>query len=145
MRAHHRDGEPARLVGGEGDRQKVAQGVNYVLKQVLTHGSGYQRGIGLQDASAAKTGTTDNSTQTWMVGYTKGLSTASWVGNYELGSRSLNGLSIGGQIGGSGSLGWVDGATYAGGQWQNYMRAVAPDYDTSKFSAPPSSVLSTEK
>ena len=125
-------------------KKEVAQGVNYVLKQVLVRGSGYQRGIGLDDASAAKTGTTDNSTQTWMVGYTKGLSTASWVGNYEFGSRSLNDLSIGGKVGG-GSIGWVDGATYAGGQWQNFMKAVAPDYDTSTFSKPPSSVLSTKK
>lgn len=125
-------------------KKEVAQGVNYTLKQVLTHGSGYQRGIGLPNASAGKTGTTDNSTQTWMLGYTKGLSTASWVGNYEFGSRSLNGLSIGGRVGG-GSTSWVDGATYAGGQWQNFMTALAPDYDTSPFSEPPAGVLSTNK
>ncbi|MDO4918282.1 transglycosylase domain-containing protein [Kocuria sp.] len=125
-------------------KKEVAQGVNYVLQQVLVRGSGYQRSIGLPGASAAKTGTTDNSTQTWMLGYTKGLATASWVGNYQSGSRSLNGLSIGGKTGGSGTE-WVDGATYAGGQWQNYMKAVAPNYDTSAFSAPPASVLSTNK
>lgn len=125
-------------------KEEVAQGVNYTLEQVLTRGSGYQRGIGLSGASAAKTGTTDNSTQTWMMGYTKGLSTASWVGNYELGSRSLNGLSIGGRSGGSGTD-WVDGSTYAGEQWQNFMNDVARNYDTSQFSDPPSSVLSTNK
>lgn len=125
-------------------KKEVAQGVNYTLKQVLTHGSGYKRSIGLPEASAAKTGTTDNSTQTWMVGYTKGLSTASWVGNYQLGSRSLNGLNIGGRSGGDGTT-WVDGSTYAGGQWQRYMMAVAPDYDTSTFSNPPANVLSTQK
>lgn len=125
-------------------KKEVAQGVNEVLKQVLVRGSGYQRSIGLPDASAAKTGTTDNSTQTWMLGYTKGLATASWVGNYEFGSRSLNGLSIGGRTGGSGTE-WVDGATYAGGQWQNYMRTVAPDYDTSRFSSPTPSVMSARK
>lgn len=53
-------------------------------------------------------------------------------------------LAFGGKVGG-GSIGWVDGATYAGGQWQNFMKAVAPDYDTSTFSKPPSSVLSTKK
>ncbi|WP_295108246.1 transglycosylase domain-containing protein [uncultured Kocuria sp.] len=125
-------------------KKEVAQGVNYVLEQVLVRGSGYQRSIGLPGASAAKTGTTDNSTQTWMVGYTKGLSTASWVGNYQYGSRSLNGLNIGGRSGGSGTE-WVDGATYAGGQWQNYMKEIAPRYSTSTFSSPPSSVLSTSK
>lgn len=125
-------------------KKEVAQGVNYVLEQVIVKGSAYQRGIGLPNASAAKTGTTDNSTQTWMLGYTKGLSTASWVGNYQYGSRSLNGLNIGGKRGGSGTE-WVDGATYAGSQWQNYMKEIAPDYSTAPFSDPPSNVLSTRK
>jgi membrane peptidoglycan carboxypeptidase len=118
----------------------VADGVNYVLEQVLVRGSGYKRGIDLPGASAAKTGTTDNSTQTWMVGYTRGLSTASWVGNYELGSRSLNGLSIGGQRGGS-DTDWVDGSTYAGAQWQRFMQDVAEDYNTGKFTKPSDKVL----
>jgi membrane peptidoglycan carboxypeptidase len=120
--------------------EDVAEGVNYVLDQVLIRGSGYQRDIGLPGASAAKTGTTDNSTQTWMVGYTKGLSTASWVGNYELGSRSLNGLSIGGQVGGT-STEWVDGSTYAGAQWQRFMREMAPEYSTEQFEEPSKRVL----
>lgn len=116
--------------------EDVANGVNYVLKQVLVDGSGYQRGIGLADASAAKTGTTDNSTQTWMVGYTRGLSTASWVGSHNFASRSLNGLSINGKV-----LNYVDGATYAGAQWQTYMRAQAKNYNTDKFETPSNTVL----
>jgi membrane peptidoglycan carboxypeptidase len=118
----------------------VADGVNYALEQVLVRGSGYKRGIGLPGASAAKTGTTDNSTQTWMVGYTRGLATASWVGNYEFGSRSLNGLSIGGQRGGSDTE-WVDGSTYAGAQWQRFMEDIARDYDTEDFEKPSERVL----
>ena len=61
------------------------------------------------------------------------------IGNYEFGSRSLNGLSIGGER--TEGDDWVDGSTYAGAQWQNYMRDVARDYDTSQFSNPPSRVL----
>lgn len=114
----------------------VAKGVNYVLKQVLVDGSGYQRGIGLPEASAAKTGTTDNSTQTWMVGYTKGLSTASWVGNIKQGSRPLNNLSINGV-----RRPYVDGATYAGGQWQRYMNETSRRYNTDKFDQPSNKVL----
>ena len=113
----------------------VANGVSYVLKQVLVDGSGYQRGIGLPDASAAKTGTTDNSTQTWTVGYTKGLATASWVGNLAQGSRSLNNLSINGQ-----SRDYVDGATCAGKQWQTFMQETARRYNTDKFAQPPANV-----
>ena len=66
------------------------------------------------------------------------------MGNYQYGSRSLNGLNIGGKRGGSGTE-WVDGATYAGSQWQNYMKEIAPDYSTAPFSDPPSNVLSTRK
>lgn len=120
--------------------EDVANGVSYVLKQVLVDGSGYQRGIGLADASAAKTGTTNNSTQTWMVGYTRGLSTASWVGNMENGSRSLNGLSINGKV-----LDYVDGATYAGAQWQKFMQAQAKNYNTDKFDTPSNTVLGTNQ
>ena len=120
--------------------EDVANGVNYVLKQVLVDGSGYQRGIGLGDASAAKTGTTNNSTQTWMVGYTRGLSTASWVGNLNNASRSLNGLSINGKV-----LSYVDGATYAGAQWQKFMQAQAKNYNTDKFDTPSNTVLGTNQ
>lgn len=116
--------------------EDVANGVSYVLKQVLVDGSGYQRGIGLPNASAAKTGTTNNSTQTWMVGYTRGLSTASWVGSVNWGSRPLNGLSINGRV-----LPYVDGATYAGAQWQNYMRAQARNYNTDTFDNPSATLM----
>ena len=111
--------------------QDVARGVNYVLKEVLKRGSGYERDIDLDDASAAKTGTTDNSTQTWMVGYTRGISTASWVGNVNEQSRSLNGLNIGGQ-----SREYVDGSSFAGMQWQRYMNAVKGDHNTDTFTDP---------
>ncbi|WJZ67490.1 transglycosylase domain-containing protein [Kocuria rosea] len=119
--------------------EDVADGVNFALNQTLIRGSGWQREIGLPGASAAKTGTTDNSTQTWMIGYTRGLATASWVGNYEFGSRSLNGLSIGGER--TEGDDWVDGSTYAGGQWQRFMEEVARDYDTDEFEEPSDRVL----
>ena len=118
----------------------VSAYLNYVLKQVLVDGSGYQRGIGLTDASAAKTGTTDNSAQTWTVGYTRGLSTASWVGSMENTSRPLNGLSINGRV-----LDYVDGATYAGAQWQKFMQAQAKNYNTDKFDTPSNTVLGTNQ
>ena len=120
--------------------EDVANGVNYVLKQVLVDGSGYQRGIGLPDASAAKTGTTDSSAHTWTVGYTRGLSTASWVGSVENTSRPLNGLSINGRV-----LDYVDGATYAGAQWQKFMQAQAKNYNTDKFDTPSNTVLGTNQ
>ena len=117
----------------------TARGVNFVLRNVLVRGSGYQRGIGLENRSAAKTGTTDNSTQTWMIGYTKGISTASWVGNVDQGSRSLNGLNIGGQ-----RSDYVDGSSFAGRQWQRYMNQVKDNYDNGFFTNPSEQTLSSE-
>lgn len=116
-----------------------ARAVNHVLEQVLVRGSGYELGIGLPDASAAKTGTTDDSVQTWLLGYTRGLATASWVGNYQE-YRSLNDVSIGGDTPASQTSDpddWVDGGGYAGRQWQSFMKEVAPDYSTEDFPEPP--------
>lgn len=116
--------------------EDVANGVSFVLKQVLVDGSGHNIGIGMPEATAAKTGTTDNSTQTWTIGYTRGLSVASWVGSLNNGSRPLNGLSINGQ-----RLAYVDGATYAGSQWQRFMQAQAKNFNTDPFDLPSQKVL----
>ncbi|GGC80873.1 carboxypeptidase [Tersicoccus solisilvae] len=122
-------------------KSEVAQGVNSVLQEVLVRGSGYLRGIGVP--AAAKTGTTDNSEYTWMVGYTKGLASASWVG-FPDGYRSPNARNgnPGAQFYGDGTTSeYVDGATVAGGAWQAYMREAAPLYDTGDFTDPPQSVV----
>lgn len=117
----------------------IANGVSWVLKGVIQQGgSASTRGIGLPEGSAAKTGTNDNSSQTWIAGYTRGLVTTSWVGNVAKGFRSMNGLAINGQV-----REYVDGATYAGAQWQTYMKAVAPKYNTDNFTQPSAKVLST--
>ena len=71
------------------------------------------------------------------MGYTRGLATASWVGSNNLGFRSLNGVGINGRV-----LNYVDGATYAGAQWQTFMKAIAPKYDTKDFTTPSDKVLS---
>ena len=115
-------------------KPEVAAGVTSVLQQVLIRGSGYT--IPLQYPAAAKTGTTNDSQQTWTVGYTRGLATASWVGNPDLGDRSSNGLLIANQ-----RIPYVDGATYAGRTWQGYMNQVAGFYDVGGFDGPPDSMV----
>lgn len=113
---------------------EVSAGVTSVLQDVLFRGSGFN--IPLQYAAGAKTGTTNDSEQTWTVGFTKGLATASWIGNPDLGSRSSNGLLIAGQ-----RLDYVDGATFAGKAWQGYMNQVAGFFDVSGFTPPPASMV----
>ncbi|WP_449374410.1 penicillin-binding transpeptidase domain-containing protein [Arthrobacter psychrolactophilus] len=115
-------------------KPEVAAGVTSVLQDVLVRGSGWE--IPLQYAAGAKTGTTNDSEQTWTVGFTKGLATASWIGNPDLGSRSSNGLLIANQ-----RIAYVDGATYAGHAWQGYMNQVAGNYDVSFFDLPPANMV----
>lgn len=71
------------------------------------------------------------------MGYTRGLSTASWVGSNNLGFRSMNGVGINGRV-----LNYVDGATYAGAQWQSFMKTIAPKYNTKDFTTPSDKILS---
>ena len=115
-------------------KPEVAAGVTSVLQEVLIRGSGYQ--IPLQYPAAAKTGTTNNSEQTWTIGFTRGLATASWVGNILEKQESNNGKLIAGQ-----RLNYVDGATYAGKAWQGYMNQVAGFYDVGGFGLPPESMV----
>ncbi|MHA7306906.1 transglycosylase domain-containing protein [Arthrobacter sp. TMN-49] len=115
-------------------KPEVAAGVTSVLQEVLVRGSGYR--IPLQYEAGAKTGTTNDSEQTWTVGYTKGLATASWIGNPDLGARSSNGLLIANQ-----RVPYVDGATFAGKAWQGYMNQVAGGFDVSGFTPPPASMV----
>ncbi|WP_125616216.1 transglycosylase domain-containing protein [Specibacter cremeus] len=115
-------------------KPEVAAGVTLALQDVLKRGSGWQ--IPINYNAGAKTGTTNTSQQTWTVGFTKGLSTASWVGNPDLGDRSLNDLLIANT-----RIPYVDGATYAGKTWQQYMNQVAGGFDTGGFPAPPADMM----
>ena len=98
----------------------VANGVTYALEKVLTSGTAARVGP-LPWPSAGKTGTTDNSVDTWFAGYTAQRSTAVWVGddpNVRTGSnrRSLTGRRIGGQ-----QYSGVFGATIAAPIWKRIM------------------------
>ena len=108
--------------------EDVAKEVSEPLQKLVESGPGGISPLGVP--AAAKTGTTDVSEQTWTVGYTQGISTASWVGNWTSYS-SLNDLPINGV-----SRTYVDGSTIAGAQWTEYMRAVAPLYATGELTDP---------
>lgn len=79
---------------------------------------------------AGKTGTNNNESSTWFIGYTSGLATASWVGSYT-GLTSLAGVPINGT---AHEDFW--GSTLAAPQWLDYMNAVGEDYSTDEFTAP---------
>ncbi|QTG79649.1 transglycosylase domain-containing protein [Arthrobacter crystallopoietes] len=110
----------------------VAAAISKPLQDLVQEMPGNISPIGVP--AAAKTGTTDLSEQTWTVGYTKGISTASWVGNWTSYS-SLNYVPINGVV-----RDYVDGSTIAGAQWTEYMREVAPLYETGDFGEIPFSM-----
>jgi membrane peptidoglycan carboxypeptidase len=89
----------------------------YVLQQVVLRGTGTAAG-NVGSPVAGKTGTTDNSTDAWFIGYTPKLTTAVWMG-YASGSRPMldfRGFSS------------IQGGTVPAELWHNYMQAVLSSY-----------------
>ncbi|HEX5366087.1 MAG TPA: transglycosylase domain-containing protein [Acidimicrobiales bacterium] len=89
---------------------ETARLVNGVLQQNVLHGTGTRAQVPGQP-SAGKTGTNQNSTDAWFVGYTPALATAVWVGglgwNYEI------------RLGGSP----ITGGRYPAAIWGTFMRS----------------------
>jgi membrane peptidoglycan carboxypeptidase len=125
---------------------EVARGVTYALKGVLTHGTATNVNGRVPGHVAGKTGTTNNSVDTWFVGYTKQRTTAVWVGDptlYKHGRtyarRSLNHRKIGGT-----QYGTVFGATISAPIWAGIMKSAVQGTDTSDWPSPPGSMLGSE-
>jgi penicillin-binding protein 1A len=81
-----------------------------ILQQNIQGGTGTHANIGCP--AGGKTGTTDNNTDAWFVGFTPRLSTAVWVG-YPNDRTQMSGLYFGRN---------VDGGTYPADIWGAYMR-----------------------
>jgi len=99
-----------------GDRERVfSDGVAYevtdVLKGVVSGGTGTAASVGCPQAG--KTGTTDDYTDAWFVGYTPRLSTSVWVGHPD--ARSTLGSS-------------AFGGTLAAPIWQDFMEVAKGDF-----------------
>jgi penicillin-binding protein 1A len=103
-------------VPGEGKEERVfSDGVAYtetdILKTVITGGTGTAANIGCP--AAGKTGTTDDFTDAWFVGYTPKLATAVWVGHPD--ARATLGYN-------------AFGGTLAAPIWHDYMEVAKGDY-----------------
>jgi penicillin-binding protein 1A len=77
------DGSVVNMGNGSGTRvfsYPETYAATSVLKQVLSNPSGTAAGEGWGCPAAGKTGTTENESNAWFVGYTPKLTTAVWVG-----------------------------------------------------------------
>ncbi|NYE95604.1 membrane peptidoglycan carboxypeptidase [Psychromicrobium silvestre] len=131
---------------------EVAAGVLFGLKNVLSakYGSGSlitpdRRPSDIGFDIGAKTGTTNGNVDTWVVGTTTGLATASWFGNPKgtgedpaYYNQGPNGITINNKHYNS-----IDGSDIAGTAFSNFMYAVAPSYGHDNFPQPPSSMIAT--
>lgn len=119
-------------------KPNVARGVNSVLQDVLKKGSGVyiKPKVHSSFPVAAKTGTSNTNGATWVVGYTSGISTASFFGDALEGQkRPGQNVTVNGKFYKS-----IDGYMLAGPQWANYMLQVAGLYPAAEFPPPPESM-----
>jgi len=106
--------------------QAVADTVTDLLKGVITGGTGTAAGIGRPEATAGKTGTTNDFGDAWFVGYTRVLTTSVWMG-YADGVRPLQGIN---------GVARVYGGTIPAQTWHNYMIKALDGVDTPDFPPP---------
>ena len=104
---------------------ETARLVTSVLEQNVQSGTGTRARISGQQA-AGKTGTTNDSTDGWFVGYTPQLATAVWIGG--LGSKFT--INLGGSN--------ITGGSYPARIWGNFMNKWQAGRESVGFHGPPS-------
>jgi len=112
--------------------------VAQILKSVLTKGTAAAVG-GLSDGRpvAGKTGSTDNSQQSWFVGFTPQLTTAVWVGT-PYSPHSMSNLQLGNTFYG----GPIFGASVAAPTWKLIMDRATAGLPPLDFGSPGAAVQS---
>jgi membrane peptidoglycan carboxypeptidase len=79
---------------------EVAAAATYAFQQVISGGTGTRSRTGDGVPVAGKTGTSDNTRQTWMTGFSSRVATAVWVGNV-VGTQPVDYTSVRGLFGGA--------------------------------------------
>ena len=106
----------------------VADNETDILRGVITSGTGRAANIGRP--AAGKTGTGENFTNAWFVGYTPTLSTAVWMGyanSQDPAKASLRNIK---------GVGRVFGGTLPAQTWHNFMAAALKDVPVTDFDQP---------
>jgi membrane peptidoglycan carboxypeptidase len=89
----------------------VADNVNDVLKGVIAFGTGVAADVGRPDGTAGKTGTAEDFSDAWFVGYGQKLVTSVWMG-YANSQKSLENIK---------GVSKVFGGTLPAMTWKAYM------------------------
>jgi membrane peptidoglycan carboxypeptidase len=114
----------------------VADGVNHVLRGVLTQGTA--AGMGIDRPAAGKTGTVDGFSSAWFAGYTPDLASAVWVGDPRGGyAHPLRNVCLGGRC-----FGEVFGADIPAPIWRETMLGALDGVPAHDFHNPPSDYFS---
>ncbi len=102
----------------------VADNVNDVLEGVIEHGTARAADIGRP--AAGKTGTEDDNTDAWFVGYTPTLSTAVWMGHLEgqIPMHDVHGVSR------------VTGGSHPARMWASFMERALEGVPETEFNEP---------
>lgn len=119
--------------------EELARGINYATEAVMERGSGQLLEFG-DVPMAGKTGTNDDRSQTWFMGYNSGMATATWLGNWKENSVGLGELQIGGQI-----YPEIDGSFIAAPSWERYMQQIPDRYPAEEFVDPPQRMLTAQR
>ena len=112
-----------------GDRvldQNIADHMNEVLTGVVGHGTGKAADLGRPKGTAGKTGTSENYSDAWFVGYTPELSTSIWMG-YADSQRPLVNIK---------GMSRVFGGTLPAKTWHAFMTSALEGKPTSDFAPP---------
>lgn len=114
-------------------RSEVADGVTYALTNVMQSGTGKRLGIGRP--AAGKTGTAQDNTHLWFIGYTPQVVAAVWSGSADA-DIPLQFTTINGKY----QQYWY-GADVAGPIWQDFMSTAMEPYPGVAFPAASDAVI----
>ncbi|HWI03192.1 MAG TPA: penicillin-binding transpeptidase domain-containing protein, partial [Acidimicrobiales bacterium] len=106
--------------------ENIADQMNEVLTGVVSRGTGRAADLGRPKGTAGKTGTSENFSDAWFVGYTPELSTSVWMG-YADSQRPLTNIK---------GMARVYGGTLPAKTWHDFMASALEGKPTSDFAAP---------
>lgn len=107
----------------------LAAAVVNTMEKVITRGTGQRANIGRPQAG--KTGTHENNTDTWFVGYVPQYTTAVWVG-FPDSQVEMKNITVDGTF-----YSRVYGSTLAAPIWKEFMTVVTADLPVESFPADP--------